>query len=274
MAGRFFWIFRWLFHWSSISRDFCNYHIWLQEGHDFVVIWCGDILIWWVMYDMLGSYRYMIKMYDVSCQDWTNKDNQYSQSGITYIQCSSHTHTHMGVSINVGTPKSYISMGFSLVNHPFEGYHHLWIPHIQAKAKPDLKAPQARGSGKVHPGNPMIFQVGCSMFLLDCQYDCIMPNHWFIGFNIMSFGKPHWHLGVLEVPSRPVIRNQPASRYKLSPRPVPGSGCCLQSPKRNTSWGLSVEVPGAHTWTIIDLYFDAPWDHDAVWIDCEASCLI
>ena len=33
---------------------------------------------------------------------------------------------HMGVSENYGTPKSSILIGFSLINHPFWGYHYFW----------------------------------------------------------------------------------------------------------------------------------------------------
>ncbi len=32
----------------------------------------------------------------------------------------------MGVSKNNGTPKSSILIGFSIINHPFWGYHHFW----------------------------------------------------------------------------------------------------------------------------------------------------
>ena len=33
---------------------------------------------------------------------------------------------YMGVSKNNGTPKSSILMGFSIINHPFLGYHYFW----------------------------------------------------------------------------------------------------------------------------------------------------
>ena len=39
--------------------------------------------------------------------------------------------THMGVSINRGTPKSSILVGFSLVNHPLWGTPIYGNPHIQ-----------------------------------------------------------------------------------------------------------------------------------------------
>ncbi len=33
---------------------------------------------------------------------------------------------HMGVSKNRGTPKSWILIGFSIINHPFWGYTYFW----------------------------------------------------------------------------------------------------------------------------------------------------
>ena len=35
-------------------------------------------------------------------------------------------HQNMGVSKNRGTPKSSILIGFSILNHPFWGYHYFW----------------------------------------------------------------------------------------------------------------------------------------------------
>ena len=34
--------------------------------------------------------------------------------------------TYMGVSKDRGTPKSSILIGFSIINHPFWGYHYIW----------------------------------------------------------------------------------------------------------------------------------------------------
>ena len=53
--------------------------------------------------------------------------------GFSSFRRSLELGTHMGLSIHGGTPKSSILMGFSIINHPFRGYPHLWkppYPHI------------------------------------------------------------------------------------------------------------------------------------------------
>ena len=42
------------------------------------------------------------------------------------VTCISNTFLHMSVSLNGGTLKSSILIGFSIINHPFWGYHYFW----------------------------------------------------------------------------------------------------------------------------------------------------
>ena len=43
-----------------------------------------------------------------------------------------------------GTPKSSISMGFSLVNHPLLGYPHLWKPPYHFMCVPAISWPKQK----------------------------------------------------------------------------------------------------------------------------------
>ena len=55
---------------------------------------------------------------------WFDYEIRYGMNGL--YACM---HGHMGVSINGGTPKSSIFMGFSIVNHPFWGTPIFGNPH-------------------------------------------------------------------------------------------------------------------------------------------------
>ena len=56
------------------------------------------------------------------------EDGREAMGGLS--SAGSHFCGHMGVSINVGTPKSCTLMGFSLINHPFGGSPISRTPHM------------------------------------------------------------------------------------------------------------------------------------------------
>ena len=55
-----------------------------------------------------------------------SKHEVYNGIYIIYI----YIYIYMGVSLNSGTPKSSISIGFSIINHPFWGTPFFGNPHM------------------------------------------------------------------------------------------------------------------------------------------------
>ena len=80
---------------------------------------------------LLGSYAGLIVNSNENSIDNSSSREVYTQKQKSFeVENTTFIHTYMGVSKNIGTPKSSILIGFSIINHPFSGTPILGNNHI------------------------------------------------------------------------------------------------------------------------------------------------
>ena len=115
---------------------------------------------------------------------------------ITLVLCYFTTYSHMGVSINGGTPKSSILVGFPLMNHPF------WDTPIYGN--PHMFPTSSKFTSKLFfQVSPMDFRICFPVFVPKQRFPKATPNHLYLETwsKISHFS----HFGVLpfmEIPTR------------------------------------------------------------------------
>ena len=112
---------------SPDSSYWCSYSEYeVHEGCNLLRMWVVPCLLRLPSSLPRSRQNLYIKGCHFSCGPWL-----WSSSDENNIECPTvqpnlflqywHTHTHMDVSKNRGTPKSSIWIGFSIINHPFWG---------------------------------------------------------------------------------------------------------------------------------------------------------